>query len=143
MIESGFKRAGFALGIFLAGLHFVGIGISNNGNANFSNPTWNFIQNVWSIELLLLKIILGCFLVYVFAEVLKLLAANAETKNSKLEVENTLKPAQLNISTQTLKHQSQPSPTTSSVPTASSSPEPLSAEDLKRRALKQITGKEF
>ena len=149
LIESGFKRAFYALGIFLAGLHLVGFGIWKNGNATASNPTWNFISAVWNFELLLLKIILGCFLIFVLIVITKLLATNEEAKKSisetiehpkKLNFTQTAKPKDIQLPV--AKHQATSTQNIISNPEPPK-PEPLSAEELKRRALKQITGKEF
>lgn len=142
MIESGFKRAFYALGIFIAGLHLVGFGIWKNGDAYASNPTWRFIQNVWSFELLLLKIIFGCLFVYVLTLISKSLATKDEPKKSKSETEKPPENYKLEHLPQPIKPQVHSIPNTVTVVDLPR-PESLPAEELKRRALKQITGKEF
>lgn len=141
MIRNEFHRVIFGLGVFWIGLHLVGLAIWQNGYVDPGNVIWRWFQSIWSFEFTLLKIILGGSALYILTSTIFNIYSFDETEKSKTAPNNEALPKQPAI---TIHHQNPApsSPIATSTPGTVPTPPPPSADELKRRALKQITGKE-
>lgn len=120
----------------------MGLAIWQNGYAEPTNILWRWIQSVWSFELLLLKIILGGFAIYAITSIIFSFYSFQEKQKSKSESKKEDLPETTAITLLPIVTD-QVQPLMAVGKPIESNPAPPTAQELKRKALKQITGKEF
>ncbi len=142
MIDAEFKDALKGIGVAAAGANFVGLGLIHIGSNVAGNPAWELITAFWYIEaaIVLIAIVLAIiFIIILLAQVPQAspeqVACNRETKSL---LNNSLKPI-------LLKQKACATPLVQASAPILKPPEPvrLTTAELKKKALKQITGKEF
>ena len=142
------RDAFLGIGVAWAGLHLVGFGIYVNGGAYKGNPVWDFLSAIFQIELYAFLIAAVAAAIFVAVRVYIFLTTPLNETPPKPELlagnKNQLKQLEVTSSTPTASTPSPPQqkPTPQPLEPLPPQPPPTAAE-LKQRALRQITGKEF
>lgn len=148
MKQNAFNRAWLAIGTFWAGVHLMGLTMWQNGGAEPDNVGWVLFQSLWRFEISLIKwaalFALYFILLIVVLELMGWVFQGRSKAASVVHPEISVKPSPepSPIQPPSAKQDANPAfrNTTARVPKPP--PPPASAAELKRRAIKQITGKE-
>lgn len=141
MIESQSKRTLTSFAIILIGFNSIGFAMIQNGSNFAGNPAWEFIKLFWYLEVAALAIattVAGLsFIIFIIPKEQAASKQTACTLETQSILEISAKPAEPKQKVVSLEP-----PSTPPKPLKDPDP-PLTKEELKRKALRQITGKEF
>jgi hypothetical protein len=146
MYQNFKERLAYA-GLWWLGLHIVALGLYNSGQAHKGNLAWRMVSVVLDAEKLALQVLAAACILGVVGLVIFLIAecCKKPTKQVVQSVQVAAQKAEIILIDQP-KRTSQAAkvepikPT--EIPVITPAPPPTAAE-LKRKALRQITGKEF
>jgi hypothetical protein len=149
MIPKAFTRGCIALGTFWIGLHVIGIALWQSGNTGPRNMAWRLFQSVWTLEVSVLKLAFLLLVAIILMLFIFELTDWVFQKESKCDPINPPKNSAEPVSAirQIMIPNSKQDGTAVmkvvATHTIKPQPAPLTAVELKRQALKQITGKEY
>jgi hypothetical protein len=142
-----FKDGFVFAGLWWLGLHIVALGLYNSGQAHKGNLAWRMVSVVLDAEKLVLQIMAAACILGVIGLVIFLIiecckkppepiAQPVQIATQKAEIIQNDPPKR---TSQVAKVEPKKTP---EIPAITPAPQPTAAE-LKRKALRQITGKEF
>lgn len=139
-IDRGLK----ALAFYWLSIHGIGLMMYSNGQTSRDNWLWGILSSVFKFEAWGLGVFAAGAIIYLVYDICTFIFAESEEleKTTQLDAQLPIEPySKQGIEPTTL--QAMPVPTATVEAPKPKPPPPPTPEELKRKALRQITGKEF